>query len=185
MIAIHAERVTNDPAAVRWVMPAGLVDSGRVRSAPGALGEMFASGTLTAGLVEPTAIWLWLRDDLSWRQHGGPVDRALREALDGQDGWDIEPAPGDVLERVTTDLLDGTVGDFLRSHGGTATAQRLDDDAIEVQLGGACEHCSAAGHTLRLRLLGELRQRCPDLIELDGEQPADGRLTVSLTPVSS
>lgn len=184
MIAIHAERVLNDPAAVRWVMPPGLVATGWVRSAPGALGEMLASGALTAGLVEATAMWLWLREDLSWRQQGGPVDRALRDALAVSDGWEIEPAPGDVLERVTTDLLDGTVGDFLRSHGGTATAQRLESDAVEIQLGGACEHCSAAGHTLRLRLLGELQRRCPDLIELDGEQPADGRLTVSLTPVT-
>jgi Fe/S biogenesis protein NfuA len=184
VIAIHAERVTGEPSAVRWVIPAGLLPAGRIRRAPGDMGRLFADGTLTAGMAEHTAVWIWLRDGLSWRQQGGVVDRALRDALQSSADWDIEPAPGEVLERITADILDGSVGDFLRSHGGTATVRRLDDDVVEVQLGGACEHCSAAGHTLRLRLLGELQRRCPDLMELDGDQAADGRLTVALRPTA-
>jgi Fe/S biogenesis protein NfuA len=183
VIAIHAERVTGEPSAVRWVIPPGLVAPGRIRRAPHALGQLFIDGTLTAGMAEHTALWLWLRDGLSWRGMGAAVDRALRDALQSPADWDIQPAPGEVLERVTADLLDGSVGDFLRSHGGTATTRRH-DDVVEVQLGGACQHCSAAGHTLRLRLLGELRRRCPDLVEINDGQAADGRLTVSLKPAS-
>jgi Fe/S biogenesis protein NfuA len=183
VIAIHAERVIGDPSAVRWVVPPGLLTPGRIRRAPGAVGRLFADGTLTAGMAEHTAVWLWLRDDLSWRRLGRAVDRALRDGLLAPEGWDITPAPGDVLERVTADLLDGSVGDFVRSHGGSATARRLDGGVIEVQLGGACEHCSAAGHTLRLRLLGELRRRCPDLVELEPDHE-DGRLTVCLRETS-
>jgi Fe/S biogenesis protein NfuA len=38
-------------------------------------------------------------------------DRAVR--------WVVESAPGEVLEHVTADLLAGSVGDFVRSHGGS------------------------------------------------------------------
>jgi Fe/S biogenesis protein NfuA len=182
VIAIHAERVVGEPSAVRWVIPPGLLTPGHIGRAPGALGQLFTAGKLTDGMAEHAAVWLWLRDGLSWRREGQAVDHALRDALRSPADWQIEPAPGDVLERVTADLLDGSVGDFLRSHGGSATARRLDDDIVEVQLGGACEHCSAARHTLRLRLLGELRRRCPDLVELSGDQAPNGRLTVCLRP---
>lgn len=86
-------------------------------------------------------------------------------------------APGEVLEWVTADLAVGVVGDFVRLHGGTVIAQR-DGDTVTVRLGGACEHCPAAGLTLRQRLLGALRDRCPDLAELDR---GDGQLTVGLS----
>lgn len=180
MIGLHAERVDDDPRAVRWVMlPAGTLPVGRVRSAPGRLGEMFADATLTAGLVEHTAVWLWLRDDLSWADLGTAVQSALREALADPAGWIVDPAPGEVLERVAGDLLAGSVGDFIRSHGGTAAAERVaGSDAVSVRLGGACSNCVAADHTLRLRLLDGLRQRCPDLVE---EPSAESGLTLRLS----
>lgn len=176
MIALHAERVSGEPQAVRWVVRTEGVAVGRVMSAPGELGRLFADGTLTAGLVEPTGVWLWLRDGMSWRSTGSAVSGALRAALAAPDEWVIEPAPGDVLERVVTDLLDGSVGDFVRSHGGSVDASR-DGDVVNVRLGGACENCPAADHTLRARLIGELQRRCPDLVELDSR---GGRLTLSL-----
>lgn len=167
MIGIHAERVADDERAVRWVVPGGSVAVGRVRHAPGRLGEMLSEGMLSDALTEHTAVWLWLRDGLSWAQSGAEVQRALRDALADPDGWVVEPAPGEVLERVTADLLAGSVGDFVRSHGGSVTARPAGGDAVAVQLGGACEHCPAAEFTLRARLLGELRRRCPDLVEVD------------------
>ena len=177
VIALHAERVAADPHAVRWVVPTGSLPVGRVRRAPGRLGELFTDGSLTAGLVEGTAVWLWLREDLAWTGHGTAVQAALREALADPDHWSIEAAPGAVLHLVTSDLLNGTVGDFIRSHGGSVSALRVGDDEVVVALGGACEHCPAAGHTLRLRLMDELRRRCPGLTEVarDGTQ-----LTLSL-----
>lgn len=166
MIGIHAERVADDPQAVRWVIPAGTLPSGKVRHAPSRLGELLSDTTLSDALVEPTAVWLRLRDGLLWSQRGGEVQTALQEALADPLTWEIDPAPGEVLERVTSDLLDGSVGDFVRSHGGSAVAQRDGDDVV-VRLGGACEHCTAAEFTLRMRLLDALRRRLPDVAELD------------------
>ena len=177
MIGIHAERVAGDDRVVRWVVPAGSLTAGRVRRAPGRFGEMLDEGMFSDALVEHTAVWLWLRDGLSWAQQGPAVQSALREALADPDGWGLEPAAGRVLEHVTADLLAGPVGDFVRSHGGTVTARPVGGDAVAVQLGGACEHCPAAGHTLRLRLVDELRRRCPDLVEMDS---GHGGLTLTL-----
>ncbi|MFZ0832285.1 MAG: NifU family protein [Mycobacterium sp.] len=176
VVALHAERVAGEPAAVRWVVPAGLVP-GRVVSAPGELGALFADGTLTAGLVEHAAVWLWLRDGLTWREHGRAVQDALRRALAEPRDWVIEPAPGEVLERVAEDVLGGTVGDFVSSHGGTTGVHRVDDELVAVELGGACKNCPAADHTLRQRLLQQLRRRCPDVTEVER---TGGRLLLTL-----
>ncbi len=176
MIGVHPERVTGDRLAVRWVVPGGSLPAGRVTAAPGRLGGMVREGTLAAGLVEYGAVWLWLRDGESWTAHGAAVRSALVEALDDPSGWTIRPAAGEVLHRVATDLIDGSLGDFIRSHGGSVGVERLDDDIVAVRLGGACQNCVAADHTLRLRLLGDLRRRCPDLIETD-----DGRGGLTMT----
>lgn len=177
MIGIHAERVADDDRVVRWVVPAGSISVGRVRRAPGRFGEMLSEGMFSDALTEHTAVWLWLADGQSWAKAGPVVQSALRDALADPDGWVVEPAPGEVLERVTADLLAGSVGDFVRSHGGSVTAQSVGNDAVAVQLGGACEHCAAAEITLRARLLGELRRRCPDLVEVAG---GSGGLTLTL-----
>ena len=66
---------------------------------------MFADGTLTAGLVEHGAVWLWLHDGQSWEARGTAVRSALSATLEDPGGWGIDPAPGEVLHRVTTDLL--------------------------------------------------------------------------------
>lgn len=173
---MHAERVTGEPQAVRWVVPPGCVPCGLIRDAPAEFGRLFGDGTLTAGMVENSAVWLWLRDGMSWSSSGRPVQTALREALQDPSGWVVDPAPGEVLERVIADLIDGPIGDFVRSHGGAVTTQRCGDEVV-VQLGGACEHCRAAEFTLRSRLLTELRRRCPDLAEVSDP---GGRLTVTL-----
>ena len=180
VIALHAERVPGEPYAVRWVAATDGVPTGRVVSAPGDLGRRFADGTLSAGLVEHTAGGLWLRAGLSWRDEGPAVSAALRAALAEPEAWVVEPARGEILEHVTLDLLDGSVGDFVRSHGGSVAAER-DGDVVTIQLGGACEHCPAAEHTLHQRLIGELRRRCPDLVELNSR---GGRLNLSLSGAS-
>ena len=171
MIGIHAERVAADDRAVRWVVPAGILPTGRVRSAPGRFGEMLSDGTVSDALVEHTAVWLWPREGLSWAQLGAEVQSELRDALADPGSWAVEPAPGEILEHVTADLLAGSVGEFVRSHGGSVGTHRA-GEIVTVRLGGACDHCPAAGLTLRGRLIGELRSRCPDLVEVeqDGKQ---------------
>ncbi|AQT78611.1 hypothetical protein B1R94_04140 [Mycolicibacterium litorale] len=164
MIALHAERVTGEPSAVRWVVRTDGLPVGRVRTAAGDLGRMFDDGALTGGLIDDTSVVLWLREGLSWRAEGPTVQAALRAALRSPAEWVVEAAPGEVLERVTADVLEGAVGDFVRSHGGSVRVQRI-GDAVAVQLGGACEHCPAAEQTLRQRLVNELRRHCPDLVE--------------------
>lgn len=176
MIGIHAERVAGDEACVRFVIPPGMVPVGRVCGAPGRLGELLADGTLSDALTESGAVWLWTPDGGSWARMGSAVQSALRDALGRPQEWTVNPAPGEVLEHVVTDLLDGSVGEFIRSHGGSALVERHGDE-VSVALGGACEHCAAAEHTLRLRLMGELRRRCPDLLEVDRGR---GALTVRL-----
>lgn len=180
MIALHAERVTGEPSAVRWVVRTAGVPVGRVQTAPGDLGRMFDDGILTGGLVEDTAVLLWLRDGLSWRSEGPAIQSALREALQSPADWVVEAAPGEVLERITAEVLEGSVGDFVRSHGGSVRTQRM-GDVVAVELGGACEHCPAAEQTLRQRLVNELRRRCPDLEELDSR---GGQLLLGLSPKS-
>ena len=164
VIGIHPERVGDDDRAVRWVTTGAALPAGRLIRAPGRLGQMLDDATLSDALTEPTAVWLWLRDGLSWSTCGNAVRSALRDALDDPGGWVVEPAPGEVLERITADLLAGSVGDFIRSHGGSVAAQRSGDE-VAVRLGGACEHCPAAAHTLRLRLLEALQARCPGFVE--------------------
>lgn len=178
MIGVHAERVAGDDRVVRWVVPGGVLPVGRVRSAPGLMGELLSDATFSEALTEHGGLWLWLREDLSWSAVGATVRSALQDALGHPDGWVVDPAPGEVLERVTADLLAGSVGDFIRSHGGSVRAQSVGGDAVVVQLGGACAHCPAAEHTLRLRLIGELRRRCPDLVEVGR---GDGGLTLTLS----
>ncbi len=177
MIGIHAERVAADDRVVRWVVPAGTLPVGRVRRAPGRFGEMLSGGLISDALVEHTAVWVWLREGRSWAELGAPVQSALREALADPGAWTVEPAPGEILEHVTGDLLAGAVGDFVRSHGGSVSAHRA-GDIVTVRLGGACEHCPAAGLTLRGRLIGELRSRCPDLVEVDQDAK---QLTLTLS----
>ncbi|NBQ42555.1 MAG: hypothetical protein EBU23_08500 [Mycobacteriaceae bacterium] len=129
--AVHPERVAGDPRAVRWVVPAGILPVGRLRRAPGRLGELLSSGTLTTGLIEHTAIWLWVAEDQSWSALGAPVRSALLEALNDRGAagqrWVVEPAAGEVLERVVADVLDGAVGDFAEVH-----------DRMPLVLGPAC-----------------------------------------------
>jgi Fe/S biogenesis protein NfuA len=169
MIGIHAERVGGDDRAVRWVTTGAVLPVGRVTRAPGRLGEMLYHGTFSGALTERSAVWLWLGEGLSWSTCGSEVRTALRDALEDPTGWVVAPAPGEVLDLVTADLLAGSIGDFIGSHGGTVQSQRYGDE-VAVRLGGACEQCPAAEYTLRLRLLEALRGRCPDLVETGSGQ---------------
>lgn len=87
MIGIHPERVSGDPRAVRWVMPAGTLAVGRVCRARGRLGDMLSDGTISAALAEHGALWLWLRAGESGPNSAMPVQAAPASALAIRPEW--------------------------------------------------------------------------------------------------
>ena len=71
----------------------------------------------------------------------------------------------------------GRSGDFVLSDGGAVAVHRGDDQLVAVELGGACKNCPAADHTLRQRLMQQLRRRCPEVTEVER---TGGRLVLTL-----
>jgi Fe/S biogenesis protein NfuA len=165
-VPTHPETVAGDPRALRWMVPAGLVPTGRVRRAPDELGRLFADGTLTAGLVGHVSVWLWLRPGSSWRDEGPRVRSALQRALAVPTGWLVEPAADEVLARVSNELLDGSVGDYVRSHGGAVEVSAVTDGTVELRFGGVCAECPALGLTMQRRVERALRSRWPDVVDV-------------------
>ena len=187
---LHPE-ATDEPATLRWVVPAGSLHLvGDVAAAPGELGRMLADGQLFVQ-VEPDAVLVTLAGDPSldaadWRARGrllgGRVRTALLAALQQPDAWlaaqDTGAGDEAVLARAVEQTLAGPVGEYLRSHGGWAQVTRVQDGYVELTFGGACATCPARGLTLRHRLETDLRRRFPGLRGLVAtEQPgAAGRL---------
>ncbi|GAB2884275.1 NifU family protein [Nocardioides pacificus] len=172
LVPVHPESVAGEPRALRWVMPGGVLPTGRLVRAPGRLGSLLADATITAGLVEHAGLWLWLRADLSWGAWGAAVRSALHEALEAPTDWEVEPAPDEIMRRVAADVLAGPAGDYVRSHGGLVDVADVGADVeagveggvLVLELGGACAGCPAMAWTLRDRLETALRKRLPDLV---------------------
>ncbi|MEU0253412.1 NifU family protein [Streptomyces sp. NPDC006184] len=168
VIPMHPE-ATADPQTVRWVIPAGTLPVvGKVAEAPDELGAMLHSEDVASIEVEAQAVVIRLADGRSWSGTGARVRDALSAALQHPRRW--RPAhvvtDDDVLRAALQDVLDGSVGDYIRSHGGEVTIAFAHDRRAEVRMEGTCSHCPAAGFTLHSRLESELRARFPDLVEL-------------------
>ncbi|HEY0259023.1 MAG TPA: NifU family protein [Lacisediminihabitans sp.] len=166
MIPIHPEPL-EDRDALRWVMPAGtLRGRGAVSSAPGRLGELMGDGTLAGIAIDGCSVVTRLGSGHSWADDGATVRTALHGALERPDEWraEIPECPEDelLLDAVRT-VLDGRVGDFIRSHGGDAEVVSAIDGVATVRLRGACSGCPAAGFTLHARLERAVRERYPGL----------------------
>lgn len=167
-VPMHPE-VTDDPQEVRWVIPAGTLPLvGPVTDVPGALGDMMRAGTVAGVEVEPRAVRIRLSDGEAWAQHGARLWDALAQALREPQTWRPAAAVGgdEVLRATLQDVLDGPIGDYIRSHGGEIVIAGVQDGRAEVRMHGACAQCPAAGFTLHARLEAELRRRYPDLVEL-------------------
>ncbi len=162
-IAIHPERVASHPSIIRWVVPAGTLPTGLPVRFPPSLAQYFTDRVLTAGLVEDSAVWLWIHPEQSWAAHGSAIREALIEALATPNQWVIEPCDDAVLRHVVQDVLDGPVGDVIRSHGGDAALSSVNGNVVEVEFSGACSHCPAISFTLHNRLEKEIRARHPQL----------------------
>jgi len=158
-LILHPER-TDDPQTVRSVIPAGLLDFvGSLTSVPQRVAALLDDGTLTAVRAEPSALLTSLAPGRQWRLEGERVRGALEVAL-GEPGWS---GVGGGLAVAVNQVIAGDVGDYLRSHGGSARLVGVEGDDAIVELMGACGNCPARGLTLELRFASALRRLYPKL----------------------
>src|SRR5664279_4586879 len=138
---MHAETLASDPSAVRWVSTGSLLPSGRLLSAPGALGALLTNGTLSEVTTEPHGLTMWLAPGRSWRVEGDAIRQALTDALEKVGDWIVEIDEDGVLRSITADVLAGPVGDYVRGHGGTVSIVGAADGILDVVFDGACSRC--------------------------------------------
>lgn len=172
MIPIHPQRLPGDPHRLRWIIPTGiLAGTGQVVSAPEPLAGLLADGTLAEITVEPAAVVTRLCPGRGWTRDGARVRTAMHSALAQPTAWALARESGGqhddaLLHAAARELLDGPVGAFARSHGGTVELVDVHDGVVTVRLGGTCNGCPAARMTLHQRLERQLRQRCPQLRQI-------------------
>jgi Fe-S cluster biogenesis protein NfuA len=165
-IPIHPEPVADDPATVRWVIPAGLLTVvGVPAGLPPALDDLVCDGVVDSVRVESSAILVTLTPGRTWRSEGARIRAALCADLADPSAWTTSrPTSGDdVLRAAAREVLDGDVGAFVASHGGSLTVVDVTDGVITVDLAGACSHCPAADVTLTDRFADAVRARAPHL----------------------
>lgn len=168
-IPLHPEPVVDDPATVRWVVPAGLLTVvGAPAALPPALADLARDGIVESVTVESSAVLVTLRHGHTWRSEGGRVRAALCADLERPADWSsVEPTGSDdVLRAAAREVLDGDVGAFVASHGGALTVVDVTDGIVTVDLAGACAHCPAADLTLTDRFADAVRARAPQLREV-------------------
>jgi NFU1 iron-sulfur cluster scaffold homolog, mitochondrial len=172
MIPIHPQPSPGHPDQLRWITPAGVLPcAGRLTAVPAPLAALLADGTLAELWVESAAVVTRLGPGRSWPSDGTRVRTAIHAALDDPAGWVPAAEAGDrpddlLLYTAARDVIDGPVGQFARSHGGTIDLVEAHDGVVTVRLGGACRGCPAARVTMHQRLEHRLRQRYPGLREV-------------------
>jgi len=162
-LPIHPEAVPGESQAVRWVVPTGGVAVGDVRGAPGSLGSMLEYGVLSRAMVEADGVWTWLASDQAWSSVGSKVRDAIVASLAEEDGWDVEPGSADLLGYISRDVVEHQLAAYIASHGGQIQVVDNDAETVEVDFGGACQDCPAAGQTLHQRIETAIRARYPQL----------------------
>ena len=189
LVPLHPETVPGSDLELRWVLPADTLDFvGRPARVPADLQVLLDDGTVDALTVEPDAIRARLGAGRTWRAEGARVRSALQTALDTPGHW--SPA-GDassdaVLRMAVQQVIDGDVGDYVRSHGGVVELLTVHGGAVEVSLHGACAHCPASEFTLTERFEQAVRARYPALTSItarSGEPSPGGRRWLGLTPL--
>ena len=169
MVPIHPQRCPGEPDRLRWITPTGVLPfTGRVGSAPPPIEALLRDGTLAEVSIDPSAVVTRLGSGRRWDTDGPRVRTAIHAALEDRDGWIAAGEPDDrhgdaALLAATKQLLDGPVGGFIHSHGGSIELLGVHDGVVTVRLAGACNGCPAARITLHQRLESELRRCCPGL----------------------
>ncbi|MEO6956014.1 MAG: NifU family protein [Antricoccus sp.] len=188
LVPVHPESVIEDPQTLRWIFPAGTLQLVGVPAVlPINLQGLIDDGTVRSLSVEPAAVRIQIAAEKSWRNEGARVRTALQKALSEPDRWQAPPdAVGDEgLQMAVRQVIDGEVGDYIRSHGGHVEMVRAQNDEVEVRLGGACSHCPASDITLTDRLEGGIRALYPALRGLTAQNeagPAAGRRLLRMLP---
>ncbi len=189
LVPVHPESVPGDERTLRWSCPADILGFvGVPAQLPTVVQSLVDDGVLDCVSVEPAAIQTTLGAAGSWRQDGARVRQALQTALSTPRRW--RPAPGgipgdDALTLAVRQVIDGEVGDYIRSHGGHVELLNAHDDDVLLQLSGACSHCPASDLTLTERLEAGIRARYPQLRRLEarsGSGMSAGRRMLALIP---
>ncbi|MFJ6951563.1 NifU family protein [Micromonospora aurantiaca (nom. illeg.)] len=178
MIPIHPQPIAGHPEQLRWITPAGVLPfTGVAATLPAPLAALRDDGTLAQVRVEPAAILTTLHPGRQWSHDGARVRTALHAALADPSGWtraDSCDEPDDApLRDAAQQLLDGSVGDLARSHGGHIELVDVRNGTVTVALAGACHGCPAARTTLRQGLEDQLRKHHPQLRGVTAD-PAQG-----------
>ncbi len=161
-VAVHPERVPGDPATLRWVLPEG-APVAFFPEQGGPLSDLLAQGTLRRVTTEPGALLTCLGEGRHWREDGAAVRAAVIATVrDPQPVTHDDPA----LRRAVLEVLEGSPGDYVRSHGGRAELIEAAQGRVVLRLSGACSHCPAAGITIDRMLEREIRSRYPALVEV-------------------
>lgn len=179
LVPVHPEPVVDDAQSLRWSMPAATLDFVGVPSElPTALQRLLDEKVLSCLTVEPAAIRTRLDDGLTWRDHGARVRTALQTALAAPEQWrtgSSAPPADELLTLAVQQVIDGDVGDYIRSHGGRVELVSARDHEVEIQLSGACSHCPASDVTLTDRLETGIRVLYPRLARLSARnEPGSG-----------
>lgn len=188
LVPVHPEPVAGDDRALRWVVPAGTLGFvGKVAGLPAVLQALRDDGTLDRVEVEPAAVLVRLSGATAgWRAQGGRVRAALQQALAEPAAW-LPATAGtadDVLAMAVRQVIDGEVGDYVRSHGGEVALREVSDGAVVVRLSGACAHCPASDLTLTERFETAVRARFPAVRSVTAQpDDDDGRRWLSLLPL--
>jgi len=170
MIPLHAT-ATADPRQLLFVVTAAnLPPRGVVREAPDRLADWLRRGVIEEVVVGDTGVLITLSNGRAWREVGDGIRAALADAL-AESGWQVEPwaDDDDRLAIVVRELLDGPIGAYAQSHGGTIELVSVNGHHVTVRLSGACRGCPAAGSTLTDRLQHDLRRRVGDQVTVAGE----------------
>lgn len=167
-VPMHPEAVVGHPELMVWVLPEGTLPAvGRLRHAPGDLGDLMADGLIaTVTLVQGGGrILIGLGDGASWRMLGARVRTALHAALQALDAWVIDAEDdsdtNELIREGVEAVLAGPCGAYVASHGGRIELVEVRGGVAGIRFHGTCRTCPAAAITMSMRFERDLRTHCP------------------------